>query len=223
METEEKSTVDINSLTPEQFKALQKQYEEKLKAERERREQDRNALLSLEDEAVTNMMSEVETLSLAIVNFKQKCIHKLEPLMKMKTELGKAADKQKSFSFKAKDGSAKVVIDYNETTKYDDGIHAGVELASQWLKEKAEESDEARMMTSIIEDLLGKSRGGTYSAENLWTFVNAAEDYDVPLLKMAAESVKRSLYKEMTSVSVKVFKKDEFGQMKQLPLSATKA
>ena len=42
-------------------------------------------------------------------------------------------------------------------------------------------------------------------------------------LNKAAEAVKKSLYKEMTSVSVRVFKKDELGQMKQLPLSATKA
>lgn len=214
--------VSINDLTPDQLKELQAQFIENQKKEAEQRNADRLALLDLEDGAVGEMMEEVELLSNAIVTFKQRCIHKFEPLMKMKTELGKAAEQQRSFSFKSKDGKAKIVVDYNETTKYDDGIHAGVEYAKQWLAEKAVESEEAKMMTSIIEDLLGKSRGGTYSAENLWMFVNAAEDYDVPLLKLAAEAVKRSLYKELTSVSVKVFKKDEFGY-KQLPLSATKA
>jgi hypothetical protein len=54
-------------------------------------------------------------------------------------------------------------------------------------------------------------------------FVSSAEEFDQELLNKAAEAVKKSLYKEMTSVSVRVFKKDELGQMKQLPLSATKA
>ncbi len=215
--------MDITNLTNEEKAALKAQLDAEEKERIEKRNADRLALLDMEDAAVIEMMQEVETLSDAIVLFKQKSIKKLEPLMKMKTELGKAADKQRSFSFKSKDGSAKIVIDYNETFKYDDGIHAGVEYAKQWLQENAEESNKMKMMTTIIEDLLGKSRGGTYSAENLWVFVNAAEDYDVPLLKAAAEAVKKSLYKEMTTVSVRVFKKDEFGQMKQLPLSATKA
>jgi hypothetical protein len=215
--------MDITKLTAEEKAAIKAQLDEEARVEAEKRNADRIALIDMEDVAVKEMMTEVETLSSAIVTFKQASIKKLEPLMVLKSELGKSAAKQRSFSFKTKDGSAKVVIDYNETFKYDDGIHAGVEYAKQWLQEKAEESEEAKMMTSIIEDLLGKSRGGTYSAENLWTFVNAAEEYDVPLLKMSAEAVKKSLYKETSSVSVRVFKKDEFGQMKQLPLSATKA
>lgn len=215
-------TVNVGDLTPEQIKELHAQFREQEKRANEQRAIDRVALIELENEVVLEMMEEVEVLSSAIVNFKQKCIHKLEPLMKMKTDLAKAAEKQKSFTFKTKDNTVKFVIDYNETFKYDDGIHAGVEFAKQWLNEKSDESDDSKMMTSIIENLLGKSRGGTYSAENLWIFVSSAEDYDVPLLKLAADAVKRSLYKEMTSVSVKVFKKDEFGY-KQLPLSATKA
>jgi hypothetical protein len=214
--------VNIQDLTPEQIKELHAQLLEKEKKEIEQRVADRAALADLENDAVLEMMEEVEVLSSAIVNFKQKCIHKLEPLMKMKTDLGKASDKQKSFTFKSKDNSFKFVIDYNDTFKYDDGIHAGIEYAKQWLLETAEENEKSRMMSSMIENLLGKSRGGTYSAENLWLFVNSAEEYNVPLLISAAEAVKKSLYKEMTSVSVKVFKKDEFGY-KQLPLSATKA
>jgi hypothetical protein len=216
------TTVNIQDLTPDQIKELHAQLIEKEKKEIEQRMADRTALVELENDAVLEMLDEAESLSLAIVNFKQKWIRKLEPLMKMKTELGKAADKQRSFTFKTKDGSGKSVIDYNETFKYDDGIHAGVEFAKQWLLETAEENEKSKMMSSMIENLLGKSRGGTYSAENLWTFVNAAEEYNVPLLNAAADAVKKSLYKEATSVSVKVFKKDEFGY-KQLPLSATKA
>jgi len=215
-------TVNVGDLTPDQIKELHDQFREQEKKASEQRTADRLALVDLENEVVLEMIEEAETLSLAIVNFKQKWIRKLEPLMKMKTDLGKAADKQKSFTFKTKDGSGKSEIDYNETFKYDDGIHAGVEFAKQWLLEIAEEDEKSKMMSSMIENLLGKSRGGTYSAENLWIFVNAAEEYNVPLLTAAADAVKKSLYKEATSVSVKVFKKEEFGY-KQLPLSATKA
>lgn len=215
--------INISDLTPEQIDLLQAQLKEKSKQEAERRNADRLALLDMEESAVNEMLEEVETLSNAIVNFKRSCIRKLEPLMNMKTELGKAAKKQRSFSFKTKDNSAKIIVDYNETYKYDDGIHAGIEYAKQWLQETASAGEKFKMMTTIIENLIGKSRDGSYSAENLWIFVNAAEDYDEPLLKNAAEAVKRSLYKEFTSVSVKVFKKDELGQLRQLPLSATKA
>lgn len=219
----ESKKIDLASLTTEERAALMAELEAQQKADREKREADRKALTEMENDAVAEVLKQVEDVSNAIVMFKRNCIAKMDPLIKMKAELGKAADKQRTFSFKTSDGSAKIEIVYNETTKYDDGIHAGVEFAKQWLTEKAEESEESRMMTSIIEDLLGKSRTGTYDVSNLWAFVQSAEEYDVPLLKAAAESVKKSLYKEMTSVSVKVYRKDELGQMRQLPLSATKA
>ena len=124
-------TVTIQDLTPAQIKELHAQLLEKEKKETEQRAADRAALTELENDAVIEMMEEVEVLSSAIVNFKQKCIHKLEPLMKMKTDLGKAAERQKSFTFKSKDNKFKFIIDYNDTFKYDDGIHAGVEYAKQ--------------------------------------------------------------------------------------------
>lgn len=220
----ENQTVKLEDLSAADRRQLMADLQAAEKAEKAKREADRHTLIQMENETVDSLMDEVTAVSEAVVNFKRMCIEKFSPLMKMKAELGKASESQRSYSFKTKDGNSKIVIDYNETMKYDDGIHAGVEYAKQWLTEKSVQSEEANMMTTIIENLLGKSRQGTYSPENLWIFVNAAEDYDVPLLKQAAESVKRSLYKELTSVSVKVYRKDAVtGTMVQLPLSATKA
>lgn len=221
--TTEKKTVNIQDLTPEQIKALHAQLLEQEKEEQEKRKADRIALASLENDAVIEIFDEVETLSNAIVNFKKKCIEKMQPLMRLKTELAKAAKEQKSFTFSTKDKSAKVVIDYNETMKFDDGIHAAMESAKEWLESKASGSEDMKIMTNIVENLLGQSRTGTYSTDKLLVFVSSVEKYDDELLNKAADAVKQSLSKEMTSVSVRVFKKDEFGQMRQLPLSATKA
>lgn len=219
----ENEKVTLPDLTPEQFKELERQFKAKQKADAEKKAADRVALLQMEDEAVSEIFGEVETVSNAIVSFKHRCIKKLEPLMRMKTEHAKAADKQRSYSFSTKSKDMKVVVDYNETLKFDDGIHAAMELAKQWLDEQADDSEKMQMMTTIIENLLGQSRTGTYSTDKLLLFVSSAEEFDQELLNKAAEAVKKSLYKEMTSVSVRVFKKDELGQMKQLPLSATKA
>lgn len=222
-QTTEQKTVNLQDLTPDQIKSLHAQLLEQEKEEQEKRKSDRVALASLENDAVIEIFDEVETLSNAIVNFKKKCIEKMQPLMNMKTELAKAAQKQKSFTFSTKDKSAKVVIDYNETMKFDDGIHAAMESAKEWLESKAAGSEDMKIMTNIVENLLGQSRTGTYSTDKLLVFVSSVEKYDDELLNKAADAVKQSLSKEMTSVSVRVFKKDQFGQMRQLPLSATKA
>jgi hypothetical protein len=219
----EKQNVTLPELTPEQFKELERQFKEKQKAEAEKKAAERTALMQMEDEAVSEIFGEVEEVSNAIVSFKQRCIKKLEPLMRMKTEFAKAAEKQRSYSFSTRNKDLKVMIDYNETFKFDDGIHAAMELAKQWLDEQADDNEKVQMMTTIIENLLGQSRSGTYSTDKLLLFVSSTEEFDQELLNRAAEAVKKSLYKEMTSVSVRVFKKDELGQMKQLPLSATKA
>lgn len=219
----EKEKVALPDLTPEQFKELERQFKAKQKADADKKAADRVALMQMEDEAVAEIFGEVEAVSNTIVKFKQRCIEKFKPLMLMKTELAKAADKQRSYSFSTRTKDMKVVIDYNETLKFDDGIHAAMELAKQWLEEQADDSEKMQMMTTIIENLLGQSRTGTYSTDKLLLFVSSAEEFDQPLLDSAAEAVKKALYKEMTSVSVRVFKKDALGQMKQLPLSATKA
>lgn len=215
--------VNIQDLTPEQLKELEKQIKDKQKIEIEKRNADRLALLDMEDTAVTEIFNEVEAVSNAIVAFKQKCIRKFEPLIRMKAEFAKAADKQRSYSFSDKNKGLKVIIDYNETLKFDDGIHAAMEFAKEWLEQRAADSEEMKMMTTLVESLLGQSRVGTYNTDKLLVFVSSTEEFDDELLNAASEAVKKSLYKEMTSVSVKVFKKDELGQMKQLPLSATKA
>lgn len=214
-------TIDLGQLTPEQMAHLQEQFEARKKDEEKKREADREALAEMEDELVQLIVGVAIGLANNIGDFKLDAIKKFEPLMKMKIEMLKASEKQRSFTFKSKDKKQKIIINYNETWKCDDGIHACIDLAKQWMSQVAEKSEDAAAIVSIVEKLIA-SRDGSYSTDGIWDLINAAEGIDNDLLKEAAEAGRHSLYKEKTSVAVNVWINGKTG-WEQLPLSATKA
>lgn len=214
-------TIDISQLTPEQLAQLQTQFEAQKKEEEKKKDADREALAKLEDEAVLAVVSEAESLASNIGAFKLATLTKFTPLMDLKVELAKASTEQKSFTFSDSKKKKKVVISYNDAWKCDDGIHVCIEKAKQWMQEVSASSDQAASIVKIVEKLIA-SRDGSYSTDGIWDLINAAQDIDSPLLKEAAEAGRRSLYKEKTSVSVRVYVNEKTG-WEQLPLSATKA
>ena len=217
----ENQTIDISQLSTEQIAHLQAQIEQKKKDEEVRKEADREALAKLEDEAVESIFEEAAAIANNIGAFKLASVTKLKPLMEMKVELAKASKEQGSFTYNNKKKNKKVIISHNDAWKCDDGIHVCIEKAKQWMQEVSASSDQAAAIVKIVEKLIA-SRDGSYSTDGIWDLINAAQDIDSPLLKEAAEAGRRSLYKEKTSVSVRVYSNKKTG-WEQLPLSATKA
>lgn len=218
---EVKQLIDISQFSTEQLANIQAQLEAKKKEDEKKKEADREALAKLEDEAVLAIVREAEGLANNIGAFKLATLTKFNPLMDMKVELAKASSEQKSFTFSDSKKKKKVVISYNDAWKCDDGIHVCIEKAKQWMQEVSASSDQAAAIVRIVEKLIA-SRDGSYSTDGIWDLINAAQDIDSPLLKEAADAGRRSLYKEKTSVSVRVYVNEKTG-WEQLPLSATKA
>lgn len=214
--------IDLKELNKEQLAALEAQLEAKKKAENEKRIQDLAALETLENDVLTELFPEAQQLSNAIVTFKRKCLDKLEPLVRMKIDYGKAAPEQESYSFKKTDNSVKSVIRYNRTTRYDDGVQAAVSYSKEWLQNQVE-NEKTKQLVSIIDDFLSRDEKGNYSPSKLLLFVKKAEEIGAELLLKAADAIKQSIYEDMTSISVLFSHKDDMGVERKLPLSATKA
>lgn len=214
--------LDISKLSAEELAKLEKQLKESKKAEKEKQKQDVAALVTMENEAITELFKEAQDLSNAIVVYKRKFIELVEPLIKMKIELKKAAENQGSYSFRTKDKKVGAKISYNTTSRYDDEIQAAVDYAKKWLEEQITD-DKTLRLVELMRSLLSKGEKGSYSAEKLLEFIKAAKEMDEPLLLKAAEAIENSIYKDSTSVSVSFTYKDNLGIERQLPLSATKA
>lgn len=215
-------TIDINNMTPEQLAQIEAQLQAKRKAEREKQLEDLKTLAQLENEAIAEMIADAEPICGAVANFKRKWVEGLKPLIAMKIANGKARADQKQYSFKDAESKGSASIRYNETNKYDDGINVGIGYAKEWLSQQAND-EKSKQLVSIIDDLLSRNGNGDYTPSDLMKFVKKAKENNDELLLKAADAIIESLYEEQTSVSLVVCKKDEFGVMRQLPLSVTKA
>lgn len=215
-------TIDLSKLSKEQLNAVLLQAEAIRKQENEKRQQDAEALVTLENDIILEMYADARPISNAIVSFKQKYIGKLQPLIAMKVEHNKARADQETYSFKTIDNRIKTKLRNNRTNRYDDGIQAGIGYAKEWLTAQVDGA-KSQQLISIIDDLLAKDNAGNYSPENLMKFVKKAEECGDELLLKASQSIKESIYEEMTSISLLMFEKDDLGIERSIPLSATKA
>lgn len=215
-------TIDLSKLSKEQLDAVLLQAEAIRKQENEKRQQDAEALVTLENDIILEMYADARPISNAIVSFKQKYIGKLQPLIAMKVEHNKARADQETYSFKTINNRIKTKLRNNRTNRYDDGIQAGIGYAKEWLTAQVDGA-KSQQLISIIDDLLAKDNAGNYSPENLMKFVKKAEECGDELLLKASQSIKESIYEEMTSISLLMFEKDDLGIERSIPLSATKA
>lgn len=215
-------TIDLSKLSKEELNAVLLQAEAIRKQENEKRQQDAEALVTLENDIILEMYADARPISNAIVSFKQKYIGKLQPLIAMKVEHNKARANQETYSFKTIDNQIKAKLRNNRTNRYDDGIQAGIGYAKEWLTAQVDGA-KSQQLISIIDDLLAKDNAGNYSPENLMKFVKKAEECGDELLLKASQSIKESIYEEMTSISLLMFEKDDLGIERSIPLSATKA
>lgn len=215
-------TIDLKSLSEEQRNVLIMQYQAEEREKREKVIQGKKALVDLEDEAVNDMIREAEAISNNIAAFKRRWIDRLEPLKEMKVMYTKASPNQESYTYGTKDGKKKVMVKQNMANRYDDGIQAGIDFAKEWLNAQVVD-EKSGMLTDIIEELLAKGGKGTYSPDSLMKFVKRANEKDDPLLKKAADCILESLREEATSVAIRMWKIDDRGIKRPIPLSATEA
>lgn len=215
-------TIDLSKLNSEQLNNVLLQAEALKRQAKEKRERDEQALADLENELVIEMFGEARKISNAIVEFKQKWIDKLRPLIDEKVKYDKAKPEQESYTFKTTDAELKVRMRNNRRIRYDDGIQAGIGFAKEWMQKQVD-GEKSKRLISIIDDLLAKDQKGNYSPDNLIKFIKKAEEDGDELLLKASECIKKSIYEEQTSVSLLLFEKDDKGFERPLPLSATKA
>lgn len=215
-------TNDLMNVSEEQRNIIIMQWQAEERKKREEMLLGKNTLIDLEDEAVNEMIQEAEAISNNIADFKRRWIDRLEPLKEMKVMYTKASPNQESYTYGTKDGKKKALVRQNMADRYDDGIQAGIDFAKEWLNAQVVD-EKSGMLTDIIEELLAKGGKGTYSPASLMKFVKKANENDDPLLKKAADCILESLREEATSVSIRMWKIDDRGIKRPIPLSATEA
>lgn len=213
--------INLEDLSPEALADLAEQLKAKQEAEKKADKQNKEALATMENDFVLEVYDEAKPISDSLMAFKRWVVEKAGPLNDMKIAHGKAAPDQDQYTHKSFDGK-RVVVRYNRTTRYDDGIQAAISYAKQWMQDQIDD-EKSKRLVGLIDRLLSKDQKGNYSPSNLLQFVRHAREMNDPLIQQAAEAIEQSIYEDSTSISVLIFHKDDLGVELRLPMSIVKA
>ncbi|QSW90731.1 hypothetical protein J0383_07945 [Flavobacterium endoglycinae] len=159
MENQEKPTISLSDLSPEQVKQLTLQAKEAAKTERKKRQENYKAFKELGAEFLQRNITSLTELRGINENVILNVFKDFEPTLAMRKELYGASD-QDSYTTTLPDGSQSITIGYNVAISFDGTEPAGITKIKQYLATLSGDNNNARKLAASLNVLL-KPNGKT--------------------------------------------------------------
>lgn len=210
--------IDINNLTPEQKAQLKAQLENEEKAEKARKQKERDMYKQLVDETVKKAVEKLKTLSMQMELVKQEVFAEFGTLIDTKNELFKTKLGRQSDTFTTSDGSMSITLGNRMNEGWDDTVEVGIDKVKAYLNTLAKDDNSAALVQTVM-SLLAKGRKDALKANKVLELEKLAmtsQDHDfidgINIIKQAYRPVP-------TCQFIQVELKDEEGKSRKLPLS----
>lgn len=214
--------VMLESLTPEQKKALlaELRKEEQQKAEATKNE--RATYKELVNNAVDSMFPVLKNASFQLREAKTKVFDEFQSLIKMKQELYEREESQQSHTFTSTDGKLSITVGYNITDGWDDTVNVGVEKVKEYLASLVTD-ERSKDLVGLIMKLLVKDGKGNLKANRVLQLKQLADKSGnkefIDAISIIQDSYKPVRSKEYIRCTIKT----DTGEFKNLALSITDA
>jgi hypothetical protein len=219
-------TMDLKSLTAAQKMELMQQLEAEQKAEKAKKQAERDTYEQLKNAQVQATFKRLTNISSELEKSKQSIFDEFDTILKMKKELFDITDDrmlaQESHTFTTTDGSVSIIIGHNVRDSWDETVDVGVEKVNQWLVTLAKDEPSA-MLVGLIRDLLKPNKDGVLKAPRVLELSKKAKELGDRALIDAVELIESAYRPVKTSTYVKAKFKDERGQWQWLALSMSAA
>jgi len=149
------TTIDINTLSPEEKKRIAKELRNDIKAAKTKRDEDLKSFKELSTDFVNKHIDPLvhhhEITGMLI----EKLWNDYKPLQAIKKQVyGVKIDNQDSHTSTLEDGSASITIGYNVTIGFDGTENAGVEKIKDFLKSLSNDEDNVKKLSSAVNTFL---------------------------------------------------------------------
>jgi hypothetical protein len=210
--------IDINNLTPEQKAQLKAQLENEEKAEKARKQKERDMYKQLVDETVKKAVEKLKTLSMQMELVKQEVFAEFGTLIDTKNELFKTKLGRQSDTFTTNDGSMSITLGNRMNEGWDDTVEAGIDKVKAYLNTLAKDDNSAALVQTVM-SLLAKGRKDALKANKVLELEKLAMTSQDPDFIDGINIIKQAYRPVPTCQFIQVELKDEEGKARKLPLS----
>lgn len=210
--------IDINNLTPEQKAQLKAQLENEEKAEKARKQKERDMYKQLVDETVKKAVEKLKTLSMQMELVKQEVFAEFGTLIDTKNELFKTKLGRQSDTFTTSDGSMSITLGNRMNEGWDDTVEVGIDKVKAYLNTLAKDDNSAALVQTVM-SLLAKGRKDALKANKVLELEKLAMTSQDPDFIDGINIIKQAYRPVPTCQFIQVELKDEEGKSRKLPLS----
>lgn len=208
---------DITKLTAEERKALLAELAEQEKAEKRKREENVEAYKSLVDELVAKVAPDLADFG-TMQNIKvEETFKAFGEALKLKKELYGFKDDQASHTFTARDGSASIIIGYNEIIGFDGTESAGVIKIRDFIKTLAADDENRLVLAGLLETFMKPNKKGELNPTRVAELVAQKDKVNNPDFHEGVDIIVNAQFKTRTTTYVKGWYKRKDGE-KELKL-----
>ena len=206
------STIDLTQLSPEQLADLNNQIKEKEKADKAKKQQDKELLKKLENEVV---LSEVPFFLDKRDDVEERLLNlfkNIEPAIELRAEVfGNQKREQDSHTFTLDDGTASIKVGWNVKPSFNGTEGEGIVKIREYMASLAGESENEKILMEFLEIALKTDAEGNYEPRKVRDLNKMRERANSDLFNEGMDIIDAALIDIRTSRYARGYKMVDFG------------
>ena len=206
------STIDLTQLSPEQLADLNNQIKEKEKADKAKKQQDKELLKKLENEVV---LSEVPFFLDKHDDVEERLLNlfkNIEPAIELRAEVfGNQKREQDSHTFTLDDGTASIKVGWNVKPSFNGTEGEGIVKIREYMTSLAGESENEKILMEFLEIALKTDAEGNYEPRKVRDLNKMRERANSDLFNEGMDIIDAALIDIRTSRYARGYKMVDFG------------
>lgn len=206
------SNIDLNQLTEDQKKALQKQWAAEEKAKKEAKAKEKEVLKGLEADVV---LSEVPFFVDRRDNIEDRIIHlfeKIDTVIEMRANLyGNKKREQDSQTFTLDDGSASIKVGWNVRPSFNGTEVEGIVKIREYMSSLAGESENEKILMDFLNIALKTDTQGNYDPKKVRELNTMRDRANSDLFNEGMDIINEAMIDIKTSRYVRGYQMKDFG------------
>ncbi len=210
--------INLENLSAADRKALMAELVAEQKAEKRRKQEDREAYRKLIDENIPELFKILAHASEVLTLAKKKIFDGTEDLVGLKNSIYGVRTDQQSHTLTTSNGGFSITRGHRVNDDWDDTVSIGVTKVKEFLGTLATDEKSARLIKTILR-LLKPDKKGILKASRVIELANLAEEIDNPEFSEGMRIIQEA-YRPMKSVDfIEASWRDENGKIHSVPLS----
>lgn len=211
------SEIRLEDLNKEQLDALMKQAEERRLAEEAKKREDKEAYLTLVDEAIMEYLPELREVSAKMLEVKSKVFDRFKKLIEIKEGLYKVKDNQQTHTFTTQDGKFSLCLGSRTVNDYDSTLGSGIEKVKKYIST----FDTDNELTEVVNHLLKLDKNGNLKPSRVMELAQMANKIDNIDFKEGVAIIQQAYQPRATCQFITACENKETGK-EYIPLSISR-